>query len=370
VTVCLLILSSVVSAGEEPVKELRDVLLEDLADSCDIPVSGNDPKSKAIQKLGELGTPEAVAVLRQCLTTWGASRELKQHALVSLGNIGTEEAVKAVGEFEEWAERVRLDPPDFRFGRRDQPIDHFGPHELRPLAEATDANGVRWAVFRWYRYWLPGLNLWLTRSKGEDTWTQPVLVDLLILDSVRSATEVSLRVESGMLQLSLDGLELHFAPDLAGRDGDRDGVSDSIEKRLFMNPADKDSDGDGKMDGVDGNPLTPVSDTSDEAARIRQAVFTALFATSSSADTIVMVETGDYAAQEYLGFGGFVLRAPKMLPGLVNITRFDVTLDSENSARVTVKDVEGNLAASGHEAKLEKKHGKWVVVGLTRTWIS
>jgi hypothetical protein len=47
-----------------------------------------------------------------------------------------------------------------------------------------------------------------------------------------------------------------------------------------------------------------------------------------------------------------------------------VDLISTTTATATISDWEGNLAASGHQAKLKKLHGKWVVVEFKMTWIS
>jgi hypothetical protein len=47
-----------------------------------------------------------------------------------------------------------------------------------------------------------------------------------------------------------------------------------------------------------------------------------------------------------------------------------VKIDSPTAATAIVEDWEGDLAASGHEAKLRKIKGNWVVVQLRMTWIS
>ncbi|MGA2499974.1 MAG: hypothetical protein ABSH20_19725 [Tepidisphaeraceae bacterium] len=48
--------------------------------------------------------------------------------------------------------------------------------------------------------------------------------------------------------------------------------------------------------------------------------------------------------------------------GYVSLTGIEIKQTSEMTAEGWINDYESPLAASGHRVKLEKKHGKWVVV--------
>jgi hypothetical protein len=153
-------------------------------------------------------------------------------------------------------------------------------------------------------------------------------------------------------------------------DSDKDGLLDHVEARLLTDPNGPDSDRDGLPDGRDCNPLTPKHNDTNDVTQIRQAVFSAFCATSNSRDTIVIVDRADFAKQEYYGYGGIVLRSPQSRDGFVNITSITVDLKSPDTATATIKDWEGNQAASRHLAKLKKLHGKWIVVEFEMTWQS
>jgi hypothetical protein len=155
------------------------------------------------------------------------------------------------------------------------------------------------------------------------------------------------------------------------RDADGDGLADIVEARLQTDAAKADSDGDGLPDGRDHNPLTPKHQVVDDATEIRQAVFSALMATAYSQEAIVIVDAeGDFASQEYYGYGGLILRSPEIREGFVNISELSVELQSPTTAFATIEDHEGPTSASGHAARLRKLWGKWVVTSFRLEWIS
>lgn len=356
-SLCLAGMLWVLKAASSPQHDRVDEAIEMLLKEAEKPtlylqVPESDPRLKAIEKLKSIGTPKAVKGLLQFLTKPYADRKLKQHALTALGQIGTPEAVQAIKQFEEWAENRRLNPPPFRFGMHDDPSDHFSPLELKPKAQVKGKDNFQWAIFkRPYPTWVN--DWWVTRSKDEKVWEQPILVG------------PSEEPETLLRQLADGERSLgEFT-----KDGDGDGLSDLLEQRIGTNPSIADTDNDGVIDGHDGNPLTPKHKPS-EITEIRQAVFTVLFATCNSRDVLLIVDKDDIAKQEYYGFAGWVIPVKSIREGWVNITAIKVKVISSNIAEAEIEDYEGPLAASGHEAKLEKKHGKWVVVEFYMTWIS
>jgi len=380
--VCLLCALGLAAQGAELAK-LREVLLRETDDHYGLSVLEGDARLKAIQELRRDGSSEAVAILEEFLTTHGLGRKLKMHALVASGQIGSKEAIEAVGRFEAWSRKRFAEPPPFRFGKHDYAIDHFAPHDLKPLARATDEQGKEWAVFGWRRFGTE--DLWLTASLGKGQWSQPILLDLSLPQTRDTEPDCQLGVKGDSVRVALGGRKLETTRKELAADSDRDGVPDLVEARLGTNPKEPDSDADGVPDGQDPNPLTPRHKGGDDLTEIRQAVFSVLFATSGSQDAIVIVEEArprgaddrdaglpkeHFASQEYYGHAGPVLRSPRIREGFVNVTGLSVKIESPTTATATIKDWEGSLAASGHQATLKKLHGKWVVVAFHMTWIS
>ena len=369
-SLCVVMLAGTPSSkawGQAEVQELARRLSEPPERPYGLSVPTGDRRLEAIHRLTEMGTPEAVHALKSFLTTPEGDRKLKQHALVALGKIASREAVEAIRQFESWAEKRRASPPPFTFGLKDHAMDHFAPQEVKPLVTWTPADGREQAVFRWYRFgqWL----FYSTTRKDETQWEPPVLLDVPDMGALAGSAKYAARTEGDEIVLGWEG-EFRVKP---AADGDKDGIPDAIERLIGTDPANPDSDKDGVPDGLDASPMTPKNPKSDDQTEIRQAVFTVLFATSSSSDAIFLREEkgkSDFAEQEYYGFAGYVVKTPSSRPGLVNVTDMTVKLDSADSATATISDWEGSLAASGHEAKLKKVHGKWVVVDFRMTWIS
>ena len=154
------------------------------------------------------------------------------------------------------------------------------------------------------------------------------------------------------------------------QDTDKDGLPDIVEARLFTDLEKSDSDGDGVVDGKDSNPLTPKSDETNDMTEIKQAVFSVMFATSNSQNVILVVDRAGLGKQEYYGLAGPVILSSQSIQGYVNLTSIDINYQSKDEATVTISDYVGSLSASGHDVKLKKIHGKWVVVSFEMTWIS
>ncbi len=356
----------------------KTLLRKDLTTRYGLWVPADDPRLKAIEQLRSAASPEAVAILREFLTAHRVNcQELKQHALVALGKIGTPSAIEAIRQFEAWSKKRFTEPPPFQLGFKDHAIDHFAPHNLTPLAKTTDEKNRTWAIFQWKRHSAVA-EIWICKSLEGDLWSQPILLDLPGIPEFypfshtyrRWDDKCSFQVKNGSLKIVVDGQikESRISDHLV--DSDKDGVPDPVEARLLTDPRNPDSDKDGLPDGKDCNPLTPKHNDINDVTEIRQAVFSALCATGNSQDAVVIVERGNFAKQEYYGYGGVVLRSPETRNGFVNIVNITVKIESATTATATISDWESSMSASGHQAKLKKINGKWVVVEFKMTWIS
>lgn len=308
----------------------------------------------ALRALKEIGSAEAVQALLDLLCLPHADRDLKKCALFALGETATPEAVKAVREFEEWAEARRANPPAFQFGWRDRPVDHFDSYEIKPIAQATDNRDTRFTCAIFARGLRPNRHYWITRSQDSVNWSAPILVgntddpEALLADI---AFERKPREEYT-------------------RDSDEDGLTDLLETSLGTDPKNSDSDGDGIADKADGFPLTPAADPADpENAAIRQAAFLAIFATADDDGPIWVLEGENCPRQHYRGYAGYLLPTQRRRGGFT-ISGLAVVDKSDTEAEVTASDWCGSECAGGYELKLRKAHGRWLVISMRMTWIS
>lgn len=328
----------------------------------------------AIERLCESGSAEAVTTLREFLTHNRMDRKLKQHALVALGQIATEPATDAIGEFEAWSRKRFEEPQVFLFGLQESAIDHFAPYHVGPLAQTTDEKNRTWSLLPLNRY--GQVDLWLTSLIEKDLGSEPIFLDVPGMPQPRRISETTwdikcqLQIKGDSLRIVCDNKTYESRISDHLKDADKDGLPDIVETRLLTDPHNPDSDKDGLPDGIDSNPLTPKHSKTDDITEIRQAVFSVLFATCSSQNAMVIVDREDFANQEYYGFGGVVLRAPKSRDGFVNVTSINIKYQSDDAATATISDWEGSEAASVHEAKLKKITGKWIVVDFRLTLIS
>lgn len=329
---------------------------------------------ETIQKLESDGSEEAIKALLEFLTNNRMDRKLKQHAFTALGKIGTEHAIGAIKNFETWSHKRFLQTREFQITDQENPIDHIGSLPAVPLAKTTDSNEKTWILIPLDHY--GRLDLFLTSLKEDDIWSEPILLDIPGFPQLGRLSETQWNIKCQLfiqddlakIECNDKSYEVKISDQL--KDEDKDGLPDIVETRLLTDFKNPDSDGDSVPDSKDSNPLTPKHKETSDEIEIRQAAFSALFATSRSQGAIVIIDKDELAKQEYYGFAGTVLRASEVRRGFVNITSIDIKHQSETDATVTISDWEGGDSGSGHEAKLKKVHGKWVVVDFKMTWIS
>jgi len=319
----------------------------------------------AIERLAQIGSANAVDMLAGLLRgdpgpTPDVSHTYRQLAVCALGQIGSEEAVAAITAFEEWAAARYADPPPWRIAPPDMPVEQARWYDAQALAIGADGAGAEWAIFRWRKF--KEDDLWMARSLGNGQWDQPILVDIGEGTGPWRQGQFALGFDGGRFSFSTS---TRFSPEDFTRDTDEDGLPDIVEFRMRTAHNKPDTDGDGVPDGIDSNPLTTRHHYRYDEAKIRQAVFTAMYATSSARRAICISGQGDWRTEEYYGYLGPVLRSSEPMPGFDNITDLSVELTTPTTATVAV-----GLELMGYSADLVKVHGKWVVTEFQMTWIS
>ncbi|MBN2591037.1 MAG: HEAT repeat domain-containing protein, partial [Sedimentisphaerales bacterium] len=330
----------------------------------------NSPQMQAIKKLEMDGSNETVDVLLKCLTDDKMNIILKQNALIALARIGTEPAIEAIKKFERWSQKRYTNPAPFYMSTQPSIIDHLISGDLKPLAQAKDKDNKTWGIV-----WIKKFgqeDIYLTSQIENEHWSEPVLVNLPIKLTPQDYSKIqwNLKIEGETFKVTYNGETYESTISNELIDTDKDGFPDIVEARLSTDPKNPDSDGDSIPDGKDSNPLTPKHNETNDTTEIYQAVFSVMFATSNSRNAIVVVDRGEFAKLEYNGYAGPVIRIAEHIEGCVNLTSIDIKYQSEDEANVTISDHVASLSASGHDVKLKKIHGKWVVVSFEMTWIS
>ncbi|MBN1974320.1 MAG: HEAT repeat domain-containing protein [Sedimentisphaerales bacterium] len=360
------------SAEGVDIKALRETLftMESGLDFQQMVRNENSPQMQAIKQLDMAGSEEAINVLFDCLTDDKMNIILKQNALTALGRIGTEPAIAAIKKFERWSQRRYTDPYPFYMSTQPSIIDHLISGDLKPLAQAKDKDNKTWGIV-WLKKYRQE-DIYLTSQIKDDNWSEPVLVNLpdtpATLDYHNTKWNLQIEGDSFKITYNDKTYESKISDEL--KDTDKDGFPDIVEARLLTDPKKSDSDGDSIPDGKDSNPLTPKHNETNDITEIYQAVFSVMFATSNSRNAIFVVDRGDFAKQEYYGYAGPVMRIAKHIEGIVNLTSIDIKYQSKDEATVDISDHVASESASGHDVKLKKLHGKWVVVSFEMTWIS
>jgi len=312
--------------------------------------------------------------LLEFLTNNRMDRKLKQHALTALGRIGTEPAIEAINKFEAWSQKRYTDPLPFYMGLQEYAIDHYVSTDVQPLAQTKDRNNKTWALVPLNRFY--NTELWLTSLIKDDQWSEPTLLNIPGLPETKRLSETTfdtkfqLQVDGESIKIICNDKTFETTISEQTKDTDKDGLPDIVEARMSTDPNKPDSDGDGVLDGKDSNPLTPKHKDKNDVTEIRQAVFSVLFATTRSRNIITIVDRNEFAKQEYYGYSGPAIKIAEHIEGIVNVTSIDIKYQSDDEATVSISDHEASEAASGHEAKLKKIHGKWVVIDFKMTWIS
>jgi hypothetical protein len=185
------------------------------------------------------------------------------------------------------------------------------------------------------------------------------------------------------------------------RDGDGDGWSDLLEKRLRTDPGRTDTDGDGLADGVDPAPrgVGPAATGPCAPEEVLRAAFFGNFAFVEATVPLFVTGTPDTNLQ-YDGYPGPVIwlsdeesEALREEVGLDGATYFNFEQEMEEgpddtwhpagravdgvvfsedgtAATVNVGEFRGSLNGIGHEIKLRCVEGKWYPVSIEMTWIS
>lgn len=325
-----------------------------------------------------------------------AAFAFRSAAYIQLGKVGSAEAVAAIERIRTRARQIRPNAPYIPLTFIDNPARHEGAISLKPIAEATGADGTKYGLV--YANLMGDIDLFLVvKRPKDDLWSRPKLIPNRIYRGVREP-KMTVRSDNELVfnyvQKGPGGRDIMEgflntpakAPSLGPqewriiisditRDSDGDGLTDIEEQRLGLDPHNPDSDGDGVKDGEDICPnLSQKSVVADEDSELIQEAFYAIYGISGSSQMLLV--SSDSKPVHLWGYGGPIIYDSKDKPfqkahpeGPITL-RWKVKSKTETSAVVQISDYEGPLAAWGCDVELSKINGVWVVVGTGSEWIS
>jgi hypothetical protein len=307
-----------------------------------------DARTEAYARLGQLGTPEALAAIRRVETR---ARAVERHVEVKPSSVWT------------------------------HPSWHYGDSKVKAMAEARSAEGLRYIItnigpIAQRLYLLPA-------KRSGEARPRPMFLACPIHDCM--IKEIKMTVKGDLIILACRLRDLHPSPaaeELADlttdssdrtiwtvaiadvlKDSDRDGWTDLEEQHMRLDPRKADSDGDGIVDGRDDCPdyAREAVREKDEEAQILQRAFFATYGLSGSRD---LIQIGPKSRKLHLwGYPGPIIFNKAGWGS--NPIGFPVTYllskKTETEAVVSIQDG-GGMAAGLQEVILRKVSGNWVVV--------
>ena len=318
-----------------------------------------------------------------------ADRSLEaQPAYLRLGQLGTPEALAALERIDAAGRRVR---PARDAWRGDvHPAWHFEERPFTPQVCGAVGTGSSLAVA--IGAWIPGGRFYLTwpEAGAPGTWARPRLLTeqpaprqpRRYVRSVAPSLPMPGRLRIGYDDVWFEradhrerrepqSVEVDLTARLLDRDGD--GWTDLEERLLGLDPARADTDGDGLADGDDVTPdFAPTGPPNDDDELVQRAIFT-LFGLRAAHAALVANQEGRRV--QFWGYGGPILynvdcdaieQRTGYRPTSIN---WELRRQADWAA-VTVRDHEGPLAASTQEVRLVRRGGRWMAVDVQMLSIS
>jgi len=189
------------------------------------------------------------------------------------------------------------------------------------IVTRTDKNGLYWTLFTSNYYGF--LEFWLAFSKDKKTWSWPLYTGIPVhlnylysvkIDSMNNFTinrwirPFSPRTYTRSTVDSLTNTFKILKSDLF-YDLDADGLSDLAEFMLWTDPMNNDTDGDGKADGYDQNPLAAPPQNLFLHEQLHKFIIEHELENFST-DQLVIVEQINNKPMEYKRSNGLILSMP------------------------------------------------------------
>jgi len=259
------------------------------------------------------------------------------------------------------------------------------PATLNYKSMLQDEHRKYWGIFVSNYYGFD--EFWVSFSYNCRDWFKPIYTGVSANKSgyvwIASAGEIDIKEIPGpqenendqYVRMLFDTTQTSFKYQLADlqRDGDMDGLSDLAENILWTNPDSNDTDGDGKADGFDPNPLAaPAKELSIEEKLHKYIIEKELFYFDS--DQLVLVEQFNDKPMEYKRLQGLVLSMPSdSLDSFVNMNGYGVPIltaavkDTLKAYKVSFQFFVSPKEAWGYDS-LYKWGDRWIEKKQLTNW--
>ena len=345
-------------------------------------------------------SPAAAAALRPGGGLANHAKDLRTAAYIRLGTLGTAEALAAIKRIEGEARKVQPAPAQSTPGDFIHPGWHFSDSEFRPIAQASNTDGVTYAII--VSSLMGDLDLFLISSRTPadvSSWSRPRLIpnktyrgikepqltahgaDELVFSFLQESPPARAIMEGtpdpGPAAPALGRQEWKLSIKQIEKDSDADGWTDVEEERLGIDPNKKDSDNDGVPDGSDVCPNLSLADEdkNDEEIKIFQKAVFVTFGLSGSRHLLLV--DPKVKRVHLWGYAGPVIYGHDVNSwsknhqyGAVFVSWRIRKRPSNNEVVVEIVDYEGPLAAGGQDVRLRKINNEWIVISRRTTWVS
>lgn len=347
-----------------------------------------------------VSSPAAAAELRPGGGLANNAKDLRTAAYVRLGTLATPESLNAIKRIETEARKIDPAGPRSTAGDFIHPGWHFSDSALRPIAQATNADGVTYAII--FSSLLGDLDLFLissTTPADASSWSRPLLIPNKAYRGIKEAQLTANgagelvfsfmqepppgraimegTMDPGPAAPALGHQQWNLSIKEIQKDSDADGWTDIEEERLGINPNKKDTDGDGIPDGRDVCPNFSLNDEdkNDEDIRIFQKAVFVTFGLSGSRHLLLI--DPKVKRVHLWGYAGPVIYGHDVTSwsknhqyGAVFVSWRIRKRPSDSEVVVEIVDYEGPLAAGGQDIRLRKINNEWIVVSRRTTWVS
>jgi hypothetical protein len=260
---------------------------------------------------------------------------------------------------------------------------------LFSLSYAQDS--TRWAIvasnhFSFYEFWI-------SYEIRDGLWHEPVYTGIPAI----TAGKYEWTIDHNVIEIELKGInDLYYASNYSratadaetlrhrvvfgelAKDSDLDGLTDLSENVVWTDPFNNDTDGDGKADGFDQNPLAAPANNLKILHRLHKHIIEQELRGMPSGQ-LVIVEQFDHQPMEYERDRGLILSMPSdTIDAYVNLFGWGTPIltaaikDTLRMYKVSFQFFVAPDDAWGYEALYDwdRKHDTWIRKKVWEDWVA
>ncbi len=261
-------------------------------------------------------------------------------------------------------------------------------NNIPTLVVLKDNSGLYWSLFASNNYGF--IEYWLSFSKDKKNWSRPLFtgipasINYLYNIKIDSSNTFILKryfrptYQNSYIRATVDSQKNTYKINKSDLfyDLDADGLTDLAEFMLRTDPLNIDTDGDGKADGYDQNPLAAPSDSLSLHEQLHKFIIEHQLENYPSSQ-LVIVEQLNHKPVEYKRSSGIILSMPPdSCDAFINLFGYGVPVltatvrDTLEKYKVSFQYFVDPKTASGFDALFDwdPKNKKWVRKKIYYQW--